>query len=114
MVISMEVLSRENISPTEALKRLSDEEEENLERRQRSALEHLKKHVTVEDEETFEELRDELKELDTFTDDQIIKVIDVLPQTEQEVRTLFSKERIKLDDSDIQQVLDFAESVDQS
>lgn len=105
----MEILSKKTISPTAVLNRLSDRED--LNSRQRTALEHLQKHVSVDDEETFEELVEELKELDMFTEDQIIKIIDVLPGSEQEVRTLFSKERIKLEDSDIDSIIDFSESV---
>ncbi len=105
----MEIVSKQNISPTEVLNELSDRED--LGPRQRTALEHLQKYVSVEDEGTLEELVGELKELDTFTDDQIIKIIDVLPETEPEVRSLFSKERIKLDDSDIDNIIDFSRSV---
>lgn len=105
----MEILSKQNISPTEALQHLEDCDD--LNNRQRTALEHLQKHATVEDEDTLDELVEELKELDMFTDDQIIKIIDVLPESEQEVRTLFSKERIKLEDTDIDDIIDFSESV---
>lgn len=105
----MEILSKQNISPTEVLNRLSDRDD--LNGRQRTALEHLQKHATVENEETLDELVEELKEMDMFTDDQIIKIIDVLPGSEQEVRTLFSKERIKLEDTDIDNIIDFSESV---
>ncbi len=105
----MEIVSTETISPTEVLNRLSDRDDLNT--RQRNALEQLQKHVTVEDEETFDELVEELNELDMFTDDQIIKIIDVLPAHEQEVRTLFSKERIKLEDDDIDNIVDFTQSV---
>ncbi len=107
----MNIISRESISPTAVLNVLAKRDD--LGPRQRTALEHLQKYVTVEDEETFDELVEELKGLDTFTEDQIIKIIDVLPETEPEVRSLFSKERIKLEDSDIDNVIDFSRSVQQ-
>lgn len=105
----MKILSKEHISPTEVLNVLEDRED--LGPQQRTALEHLQKHVQVEDEGTLDELIEELKELDTFTEAQIIKIIDVLPKTEPEVRTLFSKERIKLEDSDVDNIIDFSRSV---
>lgn len=105
----MEILEEDHISPTEVLNRLDGRDDLNT--RQRNALEHLKKHVTVEDEDTFDELVEELKEMDMFTEDQIIKILDVLPRHEQEVRTLFSKERIKLEDDDVDSIVDFSQSV---
>lgn len=108
----MKILSREHVSPTEVLNRLADRED--LKTRQQTALEHLQKHTTVQDEDTVEALVEELEELDVFSTPQIIKIIEVLPTTEQEVRSLFSKERIKLDDSDIEQVIEFSESVRES
>lgn len=105
----MDIVSTERISPTNVLHYLSDQED--LKPRQQQALEYLQKHVAVQDEETLDELKEELKELDTFKDDQILKIIEILPGTEQEVRTLFSKERIKLEDSDVDQVLQFSSSV---
>lgn len=108
----MEIISKQNISPTEVLNTLADRDDLNA--RQHAALEHLQKYVTIDDEETLEELVEELKELDTFTDDQILKIIDVLPRSEQEVRSLFSKERIKLDDSDVDNIIDFSRSVSEN
>ncbi len=105
----MEILSTEVISPTQTLQHLSDREE--LNDRQRNTLEYLQKHVRVKDPGTVEELQQELAELDAFKDDHILKIIEILPRTEEEVRTLFSKERIKLEDEDIDSVIAFSESV---
>lgn len=105
----MKVLSKEYVSPAHVLNQLSGRDE--LKRRQQSTLEHLKKHLVVDDEGTVEELVGELEDMDTFNDAQVLKIIEVLPMSEREVRALFSKERIKLDDSDIQAVIDFSESV---
>lgn len=108
----MDVLSRERATPAQVFEALQDRDEEDLKRRQKSTLEYLRKHATVTDQETVDELVDELSEYDSFTEDQILKIIDVLPQSEREVRSLFSKERIKLEDEDIDRVIDFAESIE--
>lgn len=105
----MEIVSKETISPTEVLSVLEGSEDPN--EAQRETLEYLKKHLAVSDMDTLEELREELEALDTFKDDQILKIIETLPMSEREVRTLFSKERIKLEDSDIERVIEFSESV---
>lgn len=105
----MDVVSRKNVTATEVLDYLEDDEE--LTQQQQTALEYLQKHVTIQDAESAEKLMDELEDLDAFTDKQIIKILEVLPTTEREVRSLFSKERIKLDDSNIENVINFSESV---
>lgn len=108
----MDILNDDAISATDALAAMDGLDEEELSEPQRRALEYLRKHVPVQDTDTFQELADELADLDAFKDDQIIKIIETLPRTEQEVRTLFSKERIKLEDSDIDDVISFVESVE--
>lgn len=108
----MEIVDDDAISATEALAAMDGLGEEDLTESQQRAVEYLRKHVPVQDRDTFEELAEELADLDVFKDDQIVKIIETLPRTEQEVRTLFSKERIKLDDSDIDDVISFVESVE--
>lgn len=105
----MNVVSDTAISATEALGALQDLDE--MTDSQRRTLEHLTRHLSVQDMETFAELEQELEEMDLFRPEHIIKIIETLPTTEQEVRTLFQKERIKMDDDDIEQVIAFAESV---
>lgn len=107
----MNVVSDDAISATEALDALASVDDELTDSQQRT-LEHLKKHLAVQDMETFAELEQELEEMDLFKPEHIIKIIETMPTTAQEVRTLFAKERIKLDDDDIEQIIAFAESVD--
>jgi len=108
----MEILSEETITSTQVLNHLKQRDDEELNERQRRALEYLRKHVAVQDEETVDELLDELAELDLLREDQMIKLLEVLPRTEPEVRTLFSKERIKLEDGDIDRLVQFTDSVE--
>ncbi len=106
----MKVVSDTPVSATEALEALGSIDD--LTDAQRETLEHLTRHLAVQDMETFAELEQELEEMDLFKPQHIIKIIETLPTTEQEVRTLFQKERIKLDDEDIERIIAFAESVE--
>lgn len=105
----MEIESRTPLSPTAVLTHLQDLEE--LNDVQRDTLEHLNGRLTVQDMDAFEELQAEAEELDSFREEHIIKIIDTLPRSEQEVRTLFSKERVKLADGEVEAVAEFAASV---
>ncbi|MFB6265748.1 MAG: hypothetical protein ABEI07_01550 [Candidatus Nanohaloarchaea archaeon] len=105
----MEIKTREPVSPAEVLQKL--EEEDELNPSQRRAREFLEKHLAVKDVETSKKLVEELEEMDALKDRHILKIIETLPQSEAEVNALFSKERIKLEDGQVQEIIDFSESV---
>lgn len=105
----MEVESRQAISATEVLDELESVEEKNPV--QEDTLEFLRKHLAVHDADTVAEMIDELKDVNNFRDEHAIKIIETLPRSEREVNALFSKERIKLEDSEVQEVMEFARSV---
>lgn len=105
----MDIKSRDPISPTAVLDHLQELEE--LHGVQRDTLEYLTRNLAVDDTETFEELEEELAEMDSFREEHIIKIIETLPRSEQEVRTLFSKERVKLEDGEIDEIVQFVESI---
>ncbi len=108
-MITMEIVSEKKISPTEVLSLLEELEDRN--EAQSRTLEHLKRNLAVQDPDTFEELFKEIAEEDVFRDEHILKILETLPMSEREVNALFSKERIKLDDSDIERVIEFSQSI---
>lgn len=105
----MEIQSRSRMSPANVLEQLEDVEE--LTPVQQRTLEHLKRNLAVKDTEALEELMEELQEIDDLKERHVLKVIETLPMSGMEVRTLFSKERIKLDDAQIDEIVSFSESV---
>lgn len=108
----MEVKDEENVYPVEVLEALQDREEENLTHEQKITLENLSRHVKIGDVGTLKELYDELSEVEDLKDKHIYKLLEVVPQNESTVRAVFSKERIKLEDSDIEQILQVCQSVE--
>lgn len=107
----MEIIKKEDTTPLEALNTLESKDEEKLSHEQTICLEFLRKHLKLKDEKTIEELKKELEEMDKFKEHHLDKIIEILPETEDEVKALFSKERIKLEDSDIEKVIEVCKSV---
>lgn len=108
----MEVKEEEFVYPVEALEVLQEKDEEDLSHEQKIALENLTRHTKIEDLGTLEELHEELSEIESLKEKHIYKILDVVPQHESTVRSLFSKERVKLDDSEIEDILDICQSVE--
>ena len=110
----MEIKNEELVYPVEVLESLEGRDEEELSHEQKIALENLSRHVKIDDKETLEELYDELSEIDSLKDEHIYKLLEVVPEFESTVRAIFSKERVNLDDSEVEKILDICQSVETS
>ncbi len=108
----MEIKSEEFVYPAEALEVLEETGEEERSHEQAIALENLTRHVAVDDLGTLEELHEELAEIEALKEKHIYKLLEVMPQHESTVNSIFSKERVRLDDSDIEEILDICTSVE--
>ncbi|PSH00197.1 MAG: hypothetical protein BRC28_00690 [Nanohaloarchaea archaeon SW_4_43_9] len=108
----MEVKDEEYVYPVEALEALEDRDEEELVHEQKIALENLTRHTKVKDLETLQELNEELSEIESLKQKHIYKLLEVVPQHESTVRAVFSKERVKLEDSEVEDILDICHSVE--
>lgn len=108
----MEIKDQEFVYPVEALEVLEETEEEERSHEQKIALENLTRHTAIDDLGTLEELHDELAEIESLKEKHIYKLLEVVPQYESTVRGVFSDERIRLDDSEIEQILDICTSVE--
>lgn len=108
----MEIKNQEFVYPVQALEVLEETEEEERSHEQKIALENLTRHTAIDDLGTLEELHEELSEIESLKDKHIYKLLEVVPQYESTVRGVFSDERIRLDDSEIEQILDICTSVE--
>jgi DNA-directed RNA polymerase subunit F len=108
----MDVKSEELAYPAEALELLEGRDEEELTHEQKIALENLTRHCKVRDLDTLEELYDELSEIDSLKEKHIYKLLEVVPEFESTVRSVFEKERIKLEDEEIEEILDICQSIE--
>ena len=106
----MKVKSRETSNQVEAFNILSEEDEEKLNHVQKKNLEFFRNNIKIKDMESFEELKEELEEIESLKERHIIKILEILPTHEKEVKTLLSKERIKLEDSEVERITDICSS----
>jgi len=108
----MEVVEEETVYPAEALEMLEEREEDELVHEQKIALENLSRHCKVRDLDTLEELNEEFSEIDSLKDKHIFKLLEIVPQHESTVRAIFQKERIKLEDEEIEEILEICQSIE--
>lgn len=108
----MEIKEEEYVHAVQALEMLEERDEEDLTHEQKIALENLSRHTKIRDLDTLEELRGELSEVESLKEKHIYKLLDTVPKHESTVRAVFSKERVKLDDSEIEEILDICQSIE--
>ena len=108
----MEVKKEENVYPVEALNVLEEKDTEELSHGQKIALENLTRHCKITDLDTLQELHSELSEIDSLKDRHIYKLLEVVPVFESSVRAVFQKERVKLDDSEVEEILEICKSIE--
>lgn len=108
----MKIKDQEYAYPAEALEILKETEEDNRTHEQSIALENLKRHCKVTDIETLKELQKELSEIESLKNKHIFKILEVMPEYESTVEAMFSKERVRLEEGDIQKIIDICASVE--
>lgn len=108
----MEVIDEELAYPFEALELLDGRNEEELNHEQKIALENLTRHCKVRDLDTLEEVYEELSGIDSLKDKHIYKLLEVIPEFESTVRSVFEKERVKLEDEEIIEILEICQSIE--
>lgn len=86
------------------LKKASKERKELL-YEQRIALEHAQKFVKLPVKKTNDLIK-ELAVLDFLEEIHAYKIADLLPATEDEVKTIFAKERITLGENELKKILE--------
>lgn len=108
----MKVINERYISLAEVKKILKDKEkkypkeEKELLYEQRRALEHSQRYAKLKIKDV-RGLMKKLGELDmNLTEEQIIKICDLLPETVDDVRAIFAKERFRYNEDEIKKILD--------
>ena len=86
------------------LKKVSKEREELL-YEQKIALEHAQKFAKLPVKKT-EDMIKELKQIDFLREVHVYKIADLLPSTEEDLKTILAKERISAGDNEIKKILE--------
>ena len=81
---------------------------DNLLQSQKAALDHAQTVCSISLDQA-NAIIDEVKQIDTVTDAVALKIADLLPRYPEDVRAIFSKERVTLEPAQIQQIIDIVE-----
>lgn len=81
---------------------------DNLLQSQKAALDHAQTVCSISLDQA-NAIIDEVKQIDIVTDAVALKIADLLPRYPEDVRAIFSKERITLEPAQIQQIIDIVE-----
>ncbi len=107
----MEILKEKSVSLSEVKhileKKKKDYSDKDVELlyEQKRALEHSKKYAKLNVKDT-EDLKKKLTTLDLkLNEEQVIKIVDIMPKTVDDVRAIFAKERFKYDEAKIKEIL---------
>ncbi len=89
------------------VKQLLSKEEKNrtLANEQKVAYEHAQKFAKL-DIESVKKLHKELEEIGVASEQNIAKIIDLLPSVPEDVRLIFSKERLTPEKKQIEQIIE--------
>ena len=72
---------------------------------QKNALEHANKFAKLTIKKT-EDIIKELQKIDLIQETHAIKIADILPKNQDDVKAIFAKERISIGDNEIKKILD--------
>ena len=86
------------------LKKISKDRKEMI-YEQKVALEHATKFGKLTIKKTDDMIKDLMENKD-ITELNAIKIADILPRTEDDIKTIFAKERITISGNDIKKILD--------
>lgn len=81
---------------------------DNLLQSQKAALDHAQTVCSISLDQA-NAIIDEVKQIDIVTDAVALKIADLLPRYPEDVRAIFSKERVTLEPAQIQQIIDIVE-----
>ena len=94
-----------SISEVKNILKKVEKEREELLYEQKIALEHAHKFAKLPVKK-IEDLIKELSKLDFLEEIHAYKIVDLLPLTEEDVKTIFAKERITFGEGEINKILD--------
>ncbi len=104
-MIGKKIIEERPITASEARKILEEREKKGeLNYEQKTALDHLSKFVKLKPEKAREAL-EELSKLDKIKPETGVKIVDTLPENEEDIRAIFAKERYVLTKEEMGKIL---------
>lgn len=94
-----------SISEVKNILKKVEKDREELLYEQKIALEHAQKFAKLTIKK-MDELIKELSKLEFLEEIHVYKIADLLPQTEDDIKTIFAKERITFGESEVKKILE--------
>jgi DNA-directed RNA polymerase subunit F len=105
VILENEVTKPVSLSEVKNILKKVEKERKELLYEQKIALEHANKFAKLPAKKT-EDLIKELSELKFIEEIHYYKIADLLPSTEDDLKTIFAKERITLGENEIKKILE--------
>jgi len=101
----MEITNRLPVSIVEAKEILSRKKEDEMGYEQKITLDYLRNYANLP-KESVVKATEELSKMDFLKPHQIVTILNLMPKNKEELRVIFMKERITLEGSQEQSILD--------
>jgi DNA-directed RNA polymerase subunit F len=104
-LIGKGVSNERPVSLSEVLEILEKQKKKGeLEYGQRLAYDYAQKFAKLEPKKV-KELSEELLKIGNIREHQVVTIIDIMPETEEDIQLIFAKERTRLEEEDIKKLL---------
>ena len=84
---------------------LKKEKSEEISYEQKLAIDHLKKFTKLSKDKALK-LAEEISNIVKLSEEILVQIVDILPQTKDEIRTILASEKFSLRDEEINKILE--------
>ncbi|MEW6222547.1 MAG: RNA polymerase Rpb4 family protein [Candidatus Hadarchaeota archaeon] len=108
-MVGKQVTAEKPVSLAEVLETLEKEKKKgDLDYTQRLAYDYAQKFAKLESKKAGE-MVEELLKLGNLKDHQVVSIVNIMPETKEDLELLFLKERTKLEEGDVKKILEIVE-----
>ncbi|MHC1566397.1 MAG: RNA polymerase Rpb4 family protein [Candidatus Syntropharchaeia archaeon] len=102
-IVNEELLTLAEVK--EILSEIREREKDEMRHEKRKALDHCNRFAKI-DAKRSRKLVNELMKLEKMREEIAIRIVDIMPRSKDELRTIYAKEKFTLTDEDFERILD--------
>ena len=106
----MKIIETKTVTMAESLGQLTKEDEDSLGYEQKITVDYLRRHTLLSEKDVII-TRKELEQIEGLKEHQITALLDMVPETEEDVKILFMKERVSVEKDQIKKILEALDKV---
>ena len=106
----MKIIETKTVTMAESLGQLTKEDEETLGYEQKITVDYLRRHTLLSEKDVLI-TRKELEQIEGLKEHQITALLDMVPETEEDVKIIFMKERVNIEKDQIKKILEALDKV---